>query len=377
MSLIHWKYRNQIDEGTVFRYSSQLDTLPATNVQVDILKKYWKTQSGFVITQYNREFCFRDTSTGAVKQFSIPSGTYTGSGLATKLKSQLNSVGTFTDHSASYNSTTGKFVIKRTGGTGIFSLLFSTAVYWPNTAAAILGFSNRTDYTGTKIYSSTSFGNEHEIIISFTSTQSVNSLIIDNHNFASGTVIRLRGTRSTATVFSGGWNSSTSIIKSSTITYNASKISVEFTATRMKHMQLYWYDRSQGFSYIGRLWASTYFSPLYQENNWITWRKKKIDPRSDTKVSEAGTTFFNKKNRLVEYEIGIDPLDPYFNSATKTGFENLIDYAGTSKPFYISFDTNLNSNTIYGYMASKNFTFERVQKTPVLQLGTIIFREQL
>ena len=310
MSLIHWKYKNQIDEGSVFRYSSQLETLPAINVQVDILKKYWKTQSGFVITAYNREFCFRDTSTGAVKQFSIASGTYTGSGLLTVIKSGLDSNGTYTDHTASYNSTTGKVILHRTGSTGTFSLLFSTVTYWPNTVATILGFTNRTDYTGSKTYSATSFGNEHEIIISFTSTQSVNSLIIDNHNFASGTVIRFRGTKSTATTFSGGWNSSTNINKSSTISYNSGKISVEFTATQIKHLQLYWYDRSQSFSYIGRLWAGLYFSPLYQENNWITWRKKKIDPQSTVKPSEAGVTFFNKRNKVTEYEIGIDPMDP-------------------------------------------------------------------
>jgi len=378
MSVIHWKYRNQIDTGTVFRYSSQVETLPATNVQTDILRRVWRTNSGFILTAYNRYFIFRDTSTGVTKQFAIPLGSYTGSGLASVIKSNCNSIGTYTDHSASYNSTTGKFIIQRTGGSGIFRLLFSTAPYWPNSVAVLLGLSNRTDYTGTKTYSSTSFGNEHEIIVSFTSTQSVNCFIIDKHNFKTGTIIKLRGTRSTATVFSGGWNSSTSIIKSSTISYNANKISVEFTATTLKHMQLYWYDRSQRYSDIGRLWAGTFFSPQFQTstNNWCTWNKKTINLRSDTKMSEAGVTFFNRKNPVYSYDITVHPLDPYFNPNTKSGFETMINYIGNDKPFYVSLDSNLNTSTIYGYMNSK-VVYSRLNNTPVIQLGTITIMEQL
>jgi hypothetical protein len=377
MSIIHWKYRNQIDTGTVFRYSSQIETLPAINIQTDILRRVWRTNSGFIITQYNREFVFRDTATGSPKQFSIPSGTYTGSGLISQIRTQLNSTGDYTNHSGTYNSTTGKFTIRRTSGT-TFRLLFSTAIYWPNSAAVLLGFNNRTDYTGSLVYSATSFGNEHEVIVSFTSTQSVNCFIIDKHNFSSGTVIRLRGTRSTSTVFSGGWNSSTSIIKSSTISHNTNKISIEFTATRLKHIQLYWYDRSLSYSEIGRLWASIFFSPQFQTatNNWCTWKKKTIDLRSDTKMSEAGVTFFNRKNPVNSYDIITHPLDPYYNPSTKSGYESMINYIGNDKSFYISLDSNLNTSTIYGYMTSK-VVFTRLDNTPVINLGTISIREQL
>lgn len=377
MSLIHYKYINQIDEGTVFRYSSQIDTLPATNVQNDIKSKIWKTDSNFVMTTYNRELIWRDTSTGAVKRYAIPSGTYAGSSLASVIRTAMNTLGTYTDHSASFNSTTGKWIIKRTGGTGIFKLLFgaSSTIYKANTPAVILGFNHGTDYTGTKTYSATSFGNEHEIIVQLTSTQTVNTFIIDNHNWATGTVIRLRSTKSTATVFSGGWNTSAAITKSSTISFCSSMISLEFTATMMKSVQLYWYDRSKAYSQIGRLWAGTYFSPANHASNYMTWKSKKRDSRTDEKTSQAGVTFFNKKTSIWEYEIGIDSMDPYYNSSTKTGYETMFDRVENHKSFYISLDTALNSLTIYGYIRS-DLTYKRLRNTPVIEVSPIIFREQ-
>ena len=377
MSLIHFKYVNQIDAGTVFRYSSQIDTLPATNVQNDIKSKVWRTDSNFVMTTYNREFVFRDTATGAVKRYPIPSGTYAGTSLASVLRTAMNTLGDYADHSASFNSTTGKWILKRAGATGSFKLLFgaSSTIYQPNTPGIILGFNHGTDYTGSKTYSATSFGNEHELIVQFTSTQSVNTFIIDKHNWATGTVIRLRTTKSTATVFSGGWNANGAITKSSTLTYCSSMISLEFTATSVKSLQLYWYDRSQVYSEVGLLWAGTYFSPQYCSSNDLQWRSKKPDTRTDKQTSQGGVTFFNKKTTIWEYEIGIDPMDKYYNNTTKTGFEALFERVGDHQCFYISFDSSLNSLTVYGYLKTRP-TYKRNGKTPLIEVQPIIFREQ-
>jgi hypothetical protein len=375
MSLIHFKYLNQIEGSTIYRYSSQLDTLPASNVQNDIVKKVWRTDSNFIMTTYNREVVFRDTSSGAVKHFAIPSATYAGSSLASVLQSQMNATGTFNDHVVTFNSATGKWILRRTGGTGIFQLLWNNATYKANTPSVILGFNHATDYTGSKTYSATSFGNEHELILQFTSTQSVNSFIIDGHNWATGTIIRLRTTKSTASVFSGGWNANAAITKSSTIAYCSNMISVEFTATSVKSMQLYWYDRSQACSQIGKLFAGTFFCPQYSRSSDQIWRSKKPDTRTDKQISQGGVTFFNKKSTIWEYEIGIDPMDPYFNSATKTGYENMFEYVSDSKCFYLSLDSSLNSLTIFGYLKQAP-TYKRKQNTPIIDAGPITFREQ-
>jgi hypothetical protein len=377
MSLIHFKYLNEVDKGTVFRYSSQLAGLPATNIQNTVKAKAWRTESDFVVTTYNREFVFRNTATSSVLQFSIPSGTYTGSGLASTIQTNLNSVGNYADHVCNYNSATQIFTFGRSAtSTGLFQMVFSNAAYKHNTVAVLTGFENGADYSGSFNYTSTStFGNEHELIVSFTSTQSVDSLIIDGHNLATGTVIRFRGTKETATIFSGGWNTATGITLSSTIAYNSSIISVEFTATSMKHMQIYWYDRSQRYSQIGRIFAGTYFEPQYRYDNDVLFRKKTILRRTNQQLSYSGVTWCDRRNSVYEYEIGIDPLDPYYNPTTKSTLEAMFDYVGNHTPFWISLNTSLNSNTIYGLLTDDT-EYDRLENTPVLLAGTITVREQ-
>jgi hypothetical protein len=107
----------------------------------------------------------------------------------------------------------------------------------------------------------------------------------------------------------------------------------------------------------------------------MIWRSKKRDSRTDEKTSQGGVTFFNKKTSIWEYEIGIDPLDPYFNSATKTGYENMFNVVENHRCFYISLDTSLNSMTIYGYIKN-DLQYKRKAITPVIDVPPIIFREQ-
>lgn len=379
MSLIHFKYLNEIDSGTIFRYSSQLDGLPAVNIQNNILKKKWRTDSGFVITKYNTNFPFRDTSTGAVKSFTIASGTYTGSGLASVIQTSLDSNGDYTDHSATYNSSTEKFTIARQAtSTGIFSILWQSTATVYQTPAILLGF-NRTDLTGSYAYTSsnTTLGNEHEIIVQFTSTQSVNTLIIDSHNFATGTVIRLRGSKATATVYSGGWNETSSISKSSTIDYNSGTISVEFTATSIKSLQLYFYDRSQSYSEIGRIWAGTYFEPELRSDNEISFRVKNQIHRSSQVEMQAGTVFFDKKDKIKSWIFKTDPLDKFLASATETEMKSMLEYVGNDRVFYISWDSNEATSTVYGFLTNDAIVYERLGRTHVFNIDNLEFREQL
>jgi len=376
MSLIHFKYLNQIDEGTIYHYSSQLSGLPAANVQNTILSKVWRTESGFVITSYNREFVFRNTSTSSVLQFSVPSGTYTGSGLASVVESNLNSVGNYSDHTCTYNTATLKFSFGRTGTAGVLEMIFTESSYKNNTIAEIMGLEHNTDYSGSMAYTSVStYGNQHELIVSFTSTQSVDSFIIDNHNWETGTVARIRGSNNTATDFSGPYNTATSIVLSSTLTYNSSIISVEFTSTFIKHFQLAWYDRSQPYTDIGRLFMGLYFEPEHAVSNDFQWRRYKINRRSKDDVSYSGVRWFDRRDSIFEYTIGIDPFDPYFNNTTKNTFENMFDYLDGYLPLWISLDTSLNSLTKYGIIMGDT-DYRRLKNTPVVEVGTISFVEQ-
>jgi hypothetical protein len=75
------------------------------------------------------------------------------------------------------------------------------------------------------------------------------------------------------------------------------------------------------------------------------------------------------------YEIGIDPLDPYYNNTTKTTYEAMVDYLGIHTPFWISLSTSLNSQTIYGLL-TRDTVYDRLENTPVLEPGVIEIEEQ-
>ena len=374
MSIKHYKYINEIDLGTVYSYSSQLASLPAINVQNSILSKVWRTDSNFVITGNNDNLPFLDTSTGTVVNYGIPSGTYTAAALAIKMASGLNSVGE-SNHAVTYNTSTHTFNIARASGT--FSLMFGDTDYKNTTVAVITGFGQGASLTGAANYTSTSstLGNEHEIIISLTATNAVSCLIIDEHEFSSTVLIRLRGTDSTATDFEGGWNITSTITLISTVAYTEDRISIEFTEANYKALQLYFYDRDKSYSDIGRLWAGTYFSPTYQATNVISFRNKKLDHRSTVFISQAGASFFDKKDRLLEYTIPTPVLDQYYDNATKIGFENMLDEVGNDKPFYVSLDNNVSTSTVYVYLLGDP-VFKRLKNTTMFNLGDLKFRQQ-
>ena len=374
MSIIHYKYANQIDEGTISVYSSQLPSLPAANVKNEILSKIWRTDSNFVITGYNDYLPFRDSSTGSVLSYAIPSATYTGAALASKLTSGLNSVGE-SNHTATYNTSTHTFNIGRASGS--FCLMFDSSIYSNTTCAVITGFGRGADLTGAANYTSTSatLGNEHQIVISLTSTCSVSCFIIDNHEFSSTVVLRLRGSDSTSTDFNGGWNLTSTITLSSTLSYRADRISMEFTEANYKALQLYFYDRDNSYSEIGRLWAGDYFAPTYQATNTISFNRKKLNNRSTVFVSQAGASFFDKKDRILEWAIPTPALDQYYDNATKTGFEDMLDNISNDKPIYVSLDHNVSTSTIYVYLTNDP-EFKRLKHTTILNLGDLMFRQQ-
>jgi len=148
------------------------------------------------------------------------------------------------------------------------------------------------------------------------------------------------------------------------------------TSTQMtKAVQLSWFDRGTAYTEIGKIWLGEGFTPTYQATNTISFNSKKLDHRSSVFISQAGASFFDKKDRLLEYWIPTPPLDQYYDSATKIGFENMLDDIGNDEPFYISLDHNISTSTVYVYLLGDPI-FKRLKNTTIFNLGKLKFREQ-
>jgi len=378
MAQIRFKYANQIDESTVYGYTSQLSTLPVANIQNELLAKVWKPQSKMVVYSGNLNIPFKNTSTTTVLNYAIPSGTYTGSGLASVIESGLNSVGNYSDHHANYNSTTRKFAIYRSGSTGLFSLMFANGTYSATTIALMVGLSRATDYTGAFAYSGTAtFGNEHDIIFEFTGTASVTSIIVDGHNFDASSTVRVR-LATTASVFRGGWNETASILHTEALTYNSGPMSVDFSATSPKAVQLYTVNRNTSATTIGRFFVGVYsvFQHHGSSPNDLHFRRRTRVEQTKEFIAQGGVTLFDVQPSYFEYTIPVDPLDPYYNSATQGVIEDLILRMGNHNSFYVTFRPDMqNAMTKYGYIAS-GYAFERLENTPVMELSDLVFKEQ-
>ena len=374
MSLMHYKYTNLVDAGTIYRYSSQLDGLPASNIQNGLKLRVWRTDSGFTINGRNNVLPFEDTA-GVTVTATITTGTYSdASSLASVVASAMDSVGTYTGHGVTYNSSDGKFRLTKAASASILSLLFSKSSY---NAAIPLGFTWATDYTGSTGYTSAmALAGDNEVIVEFDSTTSVDCMIIDGHNLATGTVMRYRLGNS-ATAFPAGLsNGGSGVVRSATVTITEDIVSIEHTSTSAKAMQLFWYDRSQAYSEIGRLWAGTYFEPSYHSTGEDrTWVRKRLRERSKQVVSEGGATLIDKRDAVTEYTISPDSLDPHFNNATKSGFETMFDMVGDHQAFYISFSDDLENDTVYGIITG-DVEYRRLKNTAVLQVKQFVFREQ-
>lgn len=376
MSAVRWIYRNQVDEGTVFLYSSQLNTLPATNIQQEILAKRWQTDSKFVVHSSNPEVAFRDTATTTVWNYTIPNGTYTGSGLASVVESGLNAGGGAGSGTVVvYDETTRQFQFSRS--TGTLALLFAVTPYAGKSSAYLLGFEPFTNYSASLAYTSTAtYGTEHELIVAFTSTQSVAITIFDDHEFTDNAIVSFRLAR-TATVFDGFYNQTADIIFTGTVDIASRIVHVDDTMGQAKAVQCRFADRDGTATILGRFWAGTYGVKQYANTteNWMSYNQRRWDNRTRVFVSEAGASWFDKRDKVQEWVLPIDPLDPYFNSATVALIANILERVETSQAFYIQFDATDTESTVYGYLTG-DFQWRRLRKSPVEELRDLVFREQ-
>ncbi|MFA4971751.1 MAG: hypothetical protein WC683_04010 [bacterium] len=209
MSIIRFAYHNYVDEGTISVYSSQIETLPVSNLQDCSLLKKWKSASGTfkVVGGYNDVVSFRDTATDSIRCFVVASGTYTGSGLAAKVQSGLRGYGRYNGHTFTYNgagTTDRRFRFIKGSTATVLALLFGTSK--DRSLAHLLGM-NETDRTASSLYGSfyshkESRGNQQWLRVDFDDQISGTVMVIDAHNLASGTVMRVRS-HSTGSYFNG------------------------------------------------------------------------------------------------------------------------------------------------------------------------------
>jgi hypothetical protein len=94
-------------------------------------------------------------------------------------------------------------------------------------------------------------------------------------------------------------------------------------------------------------------------------------------LSEAGVAFFDKRDPVNEWSIPVEPLSEYYNSATKSGYETMLENVRDDKSFYVTFrSSDLNGSTVYGYLVG-DVTFDRQKNsTPVWLLRDLRLREQ-
>lgn len=379
MSNLSFRYVNLVDDATVYSYSSQLDTLPVTNLQTEILAKIWKTESGFTIKNYNRRIYFRDTATTTIWNAVLDSGTYTGSGLASALQTAMNAVGAKTDKRVLYNGTAKKFTVKRSSAVGSFKLFTNQTTSGRNDCCALItGFARGTVYSGAFAYTgTTTVGGEHHIVLDLSASSSVTAFILANHNLKSGSTIRIRLASNPAGFF-GGWHDTATVTRTYTATWHSGFLAFNVTATMPRAVQLYVLDRDSTSTYAGRLFAGLHREFKFHSSAPadVTWKTKTRKYNTGVFISQGGATSFDRGAPITEYTIEIDPLDPYYNASSESLLDSLLTSTQGGKAFFLTLDpSDLNHSTVYVYVVG-DIKQSRLKNTPVSTIGDLLLREQ-
>ncbi len=369
MSQMRFLYDNLFDAATLSP-SSELTTLPAENMQNDILGKKWRTKSGYVIvTDINDKLGFKATSTGTVILATTASGTYPdGSSLAGVIQTAMRS-GTVYNITCQFDNTDNKFRFG-TGSTATSLSLYNT--YATSSVMTIIGYDKDTDYTGSTGYTGTSsLGNQNWLQATI-GTGTSTHFVIDGFNMSSGTVLTLRLADATST-FSGlyGGNMSASVTVSLSGTRTVYALPSDFSG---RGVQINWYDPTRSYSEVGKIYIGNSFYPANHPDNKISWSKHKIKRRSNKAAAYSGATYFDKRDPVNQYTLIPDPLNEYRNPTTKTDMETFLDTVADYTCFYVVLDSDL-SNTIYGFFQGDT-NYNRLKNTPTIIIPSLLLQEQ-
>ena len=369
MSQMRFLYTNLFDAATLTP-SSEVTSLPAENTQDEILGKPWKTVTGFtIVTGMNDKIGFKATSTGAVVLSTVASGTYIGTALASAIQTAMRSSTVF-DLTCGFNSADNKFRINKGSTATALSLQFPT--YRSSTVATIIGFDKDTIYSGETGYTSTaSLGNQawmKATIEAGTSTY----FVFDKHNLPLGTVLTLRLATATSTfsgLDGGVASASASVILTATCTVYA--LPSSFSG---RGLLVHWWEPTLEYSQVGRIWIGNSFYPANHPDNEISWFQKIFKRYSKQTRAVSGATHFDVRDSVIQYEIHPDPLNEYYNAATKTGWETFLEDVGNDKCFYTILDSDL-SHTVYGFFIGDT-KYPRQKNTPTILIKKLLIQEQ-
>jgi hypothetical protein len=191
---------------------------------------------------------------GAELTATLTAGSYTGTSLATEVKTQLDAAGgTYT---VDYSETTGKFTIAR--GAGNFTLRWLAGAHAYLATGTIIGFNVTADDTGAATYTS-DYRRIHYpaeyIDLDQGSANQYNFVALINHNISASAVI---------TVYGADDSAFTSNVVSDVVTYNASNVYFFLAAARTKrYIRVHVADPTNTNTYIqiGTVFIGAYWEP--------------------------------------------------------------------------------------------------------------------
>ena len=201
MSQMRFCYDDIITDSTVITSNSEETLSPVEYMGNEILGKKYQTKTGFIIKSgYNNIFNFYEGRTGSstVVGVALSSTTFTGSGLASAVQVAMRAGGKFSSQTVTYNSTTERFTATKASTATSMSLRFSGI---DESISEIMGYLKQDYATGTTFISAPTKGNQQWVEMSSPGF-SADALVLHEHNFSSGTVLKLRA-QSTSTYFHG------------------------------------------------------------------------------------------------------------------------------------------------------------------------------
>jgi hypothetical protein len=232
---------------------------------------------------------FIDFDEGAAElTATLTAGSYTGTSLATEIKTRLDAAGgTYT---VDYSETTGKFTIARAAGN--FTLRWLAGAHAYLATGTIIGFNVAADDTGAATYTS-DYRRIHYpaeyIDLDQGSANQYNFVSLINHNISASAVITIYGADDSAF---------TSNVVSDVVTYNAGNIFGFLAAARTKrYLRIYIFDPTNTNAYvqIGSIFIGAYWEPA---TSFLVDYADGPEDASDIETSDDQVIYARKKTPL-------------------------------------------------------------------------------
>lgn len=321
---IRFGNNNFVNADATMTYSTFNSSYPVARIYDPRRSIYSLFRGNFLIDATNNKIYIND---GGDKTITLTSAEYTGATLATHIQTQLNA--SSSNWTCSYSSTTYKFTINRTSGTGVLKFTTTTTAAWDT-----LGYTTAVD-TNVPVTSDESRIHTHEyIVLDLGTSQTIGFVgvvgpIDEEFGFSSYSTIKIQGNNTNT------WTSPTTNV---TLTRDSSG-AFAFPDTSHRYWRLYFEDRENAsgptalkIGYISISTALTYavtsiangFSVEYVDNSSVI-------------ASENGTKYFDTRPVYWTLSGGIGLV----SGTEMTDLQQFFFDTGITEPFFISIDPSL------------------------------------